>query len=213
MDTKLLLMPNFKNYLIQSKYASEQNKLIETLLNPDYLKCHKTPDTISWIKYNPYLGNDPSIYCNESCSLCVNTRFSYHKFVDLSIINTNDICGNISDLDNIPNFKIKEHIHLKHGYRSNFKIEGKYELYLKDNDMIYIPKNPNLLTLNQIPVKFVHERFNLECNTSLLYFSFDLTLYVHLITGILKCYKCHNCYFNYLPLEILRYILYLITNL
>jgi|SRR5205085_10217868 len=194
----------FKTILIKNKYATYQRLLEESISNPYYKKywVHLSDEQRS-----TYDCRHKYYYCCDYH--CCNSSGQYFK-MDINKINYDNI-NNFKFNKNIDKINIKESLWFNCKNQSSFIIGGNYESFVNGLARLYIPRSAEHLTLNGIPVKYINERYKnphgYQC--ALLHFSFDLSLYCKSITYILKSYKRRHLLFRFLPLEILRYILYL----
>jgi len=112
---------------------------------------------------------------------------------------------------------IKEYLWYNLKNIDSMVISGDYTEIIDNNLTEYYPNEPGSLKLNNVPVSYIeltlHNKQKLNLNCHLLYFCFDITSFCDVIDCILilSKNKKKNNYFTYLPFDIIRYILELIS--
>jgi len=227
---------NFKDELIQNKWLLYQQQLSLSLVNeyhgdvkikneamiilsklPQeqeiFDKCSKIIDEF----YKKYGYNHKYFNCSQYH--CMRSAYQYHKLSDTTK-RSNYRQKNIKlKYDHFKNRKltkkslIKEHLWYNLKNEDSIIISGDSEKHTNNNNIKYIPKYPNSLKLNNMPVSYIEitskNENDMKCN--LLYFCFDMSSYCDIIDTILIMSRKKNKtnYFSYLPFDIINYILYL----
>jgi hypothetical protein len=169
----------FKNLLVQNRWKLYQEALITSISHPS---------TFSASRYsNKTIKNKRYFHCDHHH--CMYTSMQYIK---LNYV-TYDMVNCPSDVTKLDKIKIKEHLWYNE----------------KNKDTYQITLNP--LTLNNIPIEFIYKRKKIVKDTVCysIHFKFDLSIYCNMIVYVLKSLKYKHLLFNYLPKEIVHYILYL----
>lgn len=227
-------MRNFKDKLIENKWATYQNKLSLSLMNEYDIDSNH----LSTLRKNHKNINEFMEYFNNfhtkyrfydkyyNCPQyhCMKSSYQYHKLTDTQRKSNNNHKLVKLKYDHFKNRKltkhslIKEHLWYNLKNESSIIISGDYFNIIKDDIIVYKPNYPYHLKLNDIPVSYIEitlknkDIIGMECH--LLYFCFDISLYCDIIDCILIMNKKRNKsnYFTFLPLEIIKYILELTSN-
>lgn len=226
---------NFKDQLIKNRWFVCQNKLSLSLIN----EYDKDNNILSIIRENHKPINEYIEHLNKfhtkyrffdkyfNCPQyhCMKSSYQYHKLSNIT--RKSDYKQKNIELkyDNFKNRKltknslIKEHLWYNLKNKDSIIISGDYSKLIENDITKYHPTNPSSLKINDIPVSYIEislknkDIINMECN--LLYFCFDISSYCDIIDCILIMNKKKNKtnYFSYLPLEIIKYILLLNSNI
>lgn len=213
---------DFKDKLINNKWKFYENKLTQSLIN-EYdidleqaiIKWKATNNRKEYIKNLSDLHNNyENKYHNCTRGHCYNSVHQYYNFSEDKI---NIKYNHFKNRKLTKKSLIKEHLWYNLKNEESIIISGDYLIITEEHDthIKYLPKTPNSLKLNDIPVSYIdiikkyHDTIGLQCNK--LYFVFDMSTYCDVIDQILIMNKKKNKqnYFSYLPLEIIKHILYL----
>lgn len=213
-----LSIRQLKDFLIQNKYAVYQNDLAKSLYNPYdelYNELRKMRGSGIVDAYIEAYKNFPDDHKYKTCPQyhCMRTAYQYHKLSDTTRCAAK--CKKEINLK-YDHFKnriltkkslIKEHIWYNIKNEESITISGQYTIIIVETETKYFPTKPRSLLLNNIPVSYINiTKKNLHLDhkyhCKLLYFCFDISSYCDVIDCILKQFK-------FLPLDIVKYILYL----
>jgi hypothetical protein len=226
---------NFKDQLICNKWQLYQDKLFTSLMN-EYdkdkndllIKRNQINDETREEYINMYLQfhakhkfYDKDFNCTQYH--CMKSSYQYHKLSDTYRKAANRQKQIDLKYDHFKNRKltkdslIKEHLWYNLKNQDSIIISGDYSIITNDDITKYHPIYPNSLKLNNIPVSYIEISLKnkdiIDMNCHLLYFCFDMSTYCDVIDCILIMTKMNNNYFSYLPLDIIKYILCLTSNI
>lgn len=143
------------------------------------------PSTFSASRYSDKtIKNKRYFQCNHHHCMYTSMQYKKLNYVTYDMVN----CPLLTKLDKI---KPKEHLWYNEKNKATYRID----------------KN----RLNNIPMEFIYKRKKIVKDTVCysIHFKFDLSIYCNMIVYMLKSLNYKHLLFNYLPKEIIHYILYL----
>ena len=202
-----------KQYCLPEKEYLELTKIFESLepLDVEYFKsnyftcwfgCKNSymnykPSTISTrvISYNCVVNGGYKCYIKDQLWLMMKNKRLYRKRYYLK---DNRYMPDYTQVVNIDGIFMRKTIDTSTNNISNY--------------ILYTPKEPYGLKLNNIPMLYIKEKYKNDGKNLLLTFAFDMETYAKMVHFMLRCYRYKYILFRFLPKEIIRYIL-LLTSL